>query len=325
MFKRAAYVITALAIILSAIPLKASDKERVAVLDFNAFNCPRATAKIISDMVGAKVFETKVFTIVERNQIKQVFDELALQMTGCTDSNCAVKIGQMLSANKIIIGTVHKADMYIIVVKVVNVANNKIEGNYRAEAFDESEFESAVTNIVDKIKFEFKRDMYFSASISGGYLAALGDFKDLTDGGVGVNLNFYINNFFVKGAVFNFSTGAYFFGGAEESIDSIMAVPAMAYFGYAFNVATSTKIVPYLGGGYFIWMMNYDPDNADAYGEFEYERETFYDPAVSVRCDIEYSLTSTITAFLAPVYTFAFEKDYNPQMAGGDAGIKMYF
>jgi hypothetical protein len=104
-----------------------------------------------------------------------------------------------------------------------------------------------------------------------------------------------------------------------------MAIPAIAYLGYSFNVARSTKIVPYLGGGYFIWLMNYDKDNADQYGKYDYKRETFFDPAISVRCDIEYAFTSTISAFLAPSYTFAFEKKHNPQAAGGDAGIKMYF
>jgi hypothetical protein len=325
MFKKIYSCTVCISILFISLTVHAAEKERVAILDFNEFNCPKATAKIITDMVGARVFESKVFTIVEREQIKQVFDELALQMTGCTDSNCAVKIGQMLSAGKIILGTVHKADMYIIVVKVVNVANNKIEGNYRAEAFDGSGFDAAVKEIADKIKSEFKTDMFFSASISGGYLAAIGDFKDLTKGGAGANLNFYINNFIFKGAVFNFATGAYFFSGAKKSIDSIMAIPAIAYLGYSFNVARSTKIAPYIGGGYFIWLMNYDKDNADQYGKYEYKRETFYDPAISVRCDIEYSLSSTISAFIAPSYTFAFEKKNNPQTAGGDAGIKMYF
>ena len=41
--------------------------------------------------------------------------------------------------------------------------------------------------------------------------------------------------------------------------------------------------------------------------------------------DIELAVTSTISIFLSPSYIFAFEKEHNPQMAGGDAGVKVYF
>ena len=78
MQKKIFFTIVICLFIISALPLSARDKDRVAVLDFDSRNCPQAISKVITDMVGAKVFETHIFTIVERGQINQVFKELEL-------------------------------------------------------------------------------------------------------------------------------------------------------------------------------------------------------------------------------------------------------
>ncbi len=304
--------------------LLAAEKERAAVLAFEARNCPKTTAKVVTDMISTKIFDAKIFTIVEREQIKQVFRELELQMTGCTDSACAVKVGRLLSANKIVVGSVYKVDRYIVVTKVVNVADNRVEGNYRAEALEESDLESAVSEIVDKVEYGFKTATYPSLGVSAGYRYAAGDLADLTMGGFGINLDFTLNNFISKNTLLRFTTGAYLFRGKNESVDSILGVPLFLSLGYTLSPFRSTKIVPSLGGGYYIYSMKYDPDNADVYGNYEYERETFYDPALSVRIEIEYALTSTLHLFLEPLYTIAFEKNSNPQTAGFNGGVKMF-
>lgn len=310
--------------IILALPLSAKDKDRVAVLDFNAHNCPQSLAKVISDMVGAKVFETHIFTIVERGQIDQVFKELELQQTGCTDSECAVEVGKMLSANKIVIGTVHKVDRYIVILKIVNVADNHIEGNYRVEAIDESEFEDAIQEVIEKMKYDFKTDSFLSYSISAGFLYAMGDFEDVAEYGYGINLNANINNFLFRSAILTLSAGFYSFTGADDSIDSIMIIPVSLYFGYSFNISRKFKIVPSIGGGYLVNMMSYDKDNADQVGNYNYSREIFYDPTASVRCDIDYAALPYLYISLSPQYTFLFEKKKTGQMLGANLGVKLF-
>lgn len=306
-------------------PLFARDKDRAAILNFDAHNCPQAISKVVTDMIGAKIFETHIFTIVEREQIDQVFKELELQQTGCTDSECAVQVGKMLSANKIIIGSVYKVDKYIFIVKIVNVEDNRVEGNYRIEADDESEFEDAVSEVAEKIKFDFNTDIFYSFSVSPSFMYAIGDFDDIAEYGYGLNIDLNMNNFLFRSAILTLSSGFYSFTGADDSIDSIMIIPVSLYLGYSLNLSRKFKIIPYIGGGYLINMMNYDDDNADQFGNYDYSREIFYDPSVSVRCDIVYKALPYMHISLSPVYMFFFEKESTGQILGANLGIKMFF
>ncbi len=100
----------------------------------------------------------------------------------------------------------------------------------------------------------------------------------------------------------------------------------MLNLGYTFNMKRNLKIIPSLGAGYYIFFMKfYDPNDLDIYGNAKQKRKTYFDPAISLKTEIDYAVTSTIHAYIAPSYTFAFEKKQNPQMAGAEAGIKMFF
>lgn len=308
-----------------AASLNASEKEKVAVLGLEPRDCPKTLAGAITDMLTAKIFEQHLYTLIEREQINMIFKELELQQTGCTDAACAVKIGQMLSANKIIQGNVYKMDVYTIVVKIVNVSDNKIAGTYKSEFDSSEEIESAVDEIVDKIRFDFNTDIYFSASISAGYRLPMGDFSKVTDGGYGVTLNLDMNNFIFKGGVLSLSTGFSFFSGKDESVESIISIPALLYYGYTINISRSFKLAPYLGGGYIINMMSYDKDNYDQFGEYEYTQKTYFDPAASAKIDIIYVVTPFLHFIISPSYAYFFEKDKAGQILFTDAGIRILF
>ena len=305
--------------------LSASDKEKVAVLAFEPLNCSKMIAGVASDMIGAKIFEQRIFTLIERDQIEMVFKELELQQTGCTDAACAVKIGKLLSANKIVQGKIYKIDTYFIVVKIVNVGDNKIVGNYKAEAADEDDIENAVSEIIEKLKTDFSTDIFFSASISAGYRSPMGDFSKISKGGYGVTLNLDLNNFIFQGGVLNLSNGFSFYTGKEESIESIMSISELLHYGYTLNVSRSFKLTPYIGGGYLINIMSYDEDNADQFGEYEYTKKTYYDPAASAKIDINYVVTPFLHFIISPQYVYFFEKDKAGQILFADIGIKFMF
>ena len=54
-------------------------------------------------------------TIIERSQVGSILQEQGLQKTGCTDVTCAVEAGRLLSARKILIGSVMKIGSTIII------------------------------------------------------------------------------------------------------------------------------------------------------------------------------------------------------------------
>jgi len=315
--------------IISTIPLFSKDitmeRERVAILEFTAFNCQDSMGNAITDIIGAKIFNTHIFTLVERTQITQVFKELELQQTGCTDSECAIEVGKLLSANKIIVGMIHKIDKYIIVIKIINIANGKIEGSYKAEAAKESNLDDAVTLIVEKIIFDFRSEEYFSYSLSPCYIMTAGDFSDLADWGYGINTNFSINNLFFHHSVLTLSLGFYSFEGADESIDFITMIPSALYFGYSYSMFMNISISPYIGFGYLLNMMNFDKNGVDQFGNYKYSRKLYHDPLISARCDIDYRLSPFFHIFISPVYTVFIEKERTGQLFGSNFGIKIFY
>jgi TolB-like protein len=98
-----------------------SRQMRIAIYDFNARGVSRAIAERVSNWIRTAMICDE-FAILERTQMEKIFIEHRFVMTGCTDSDCAVKIGKMLSANKVLVGTVEKfGEKYIITGRLVDV------------------------------------------------------------------------------------------------------------------------------------------------------------------------------------------------------------
>ncbi|PKL39157.1 MAG: hypothetical protein CVV44_09840 [Spirochaetae bacterium HGW-Spirochaetae-1] len=313
------------AFLLILFPFTVLAKDRVAILDFQTYNCPQSVARVVGQMTNSRIFETKVFTLVEREEMEAILREMSLQQTGCTDSSCAVQMGKLLSANKILTGTVLKMDTFNIAVKVINVENGKVEGSYRSEAMNAADFEPAVLSIVEKVRYDFRNELYLSIAASAGYRKALGDYSGIADNGYGGSIHAGLHNFLFKGGVLSMGTGFFTFEGADGAIDSILAIPVTAGFGYSLNISRNIHIIPIFGTGIHANLMNHDPDNADQYGNYEYTREVFIDPVIFLQCDVEMTITPFVQLFLSPSYTIMFEKGKTGQIPGLDGGIRLTF
>jgi len=115
--------------------LHAKEKMRIAVLDLKARGISRATSAAISNLLRSDIVDTGLFTVVERSQMNEILREQGLQMTGCTDSSCAVEVGKLLSARKILIGEVARIGAStIITVRIVDVEKGVAEFASKAQA-----------------------------------------------------------------------------------------------------------------------------------------------------------------------------------------------
>jgi TolB-like protein len=85
-----------------------AERMRLAIMDFQAKDLPKSTAERASDWLRTEMINTNNFIVIERSAMKEIFKEQAFSMTGCTDTSCAVKIGKLLSAKKILIGSIEK-------------------------------------------------------------------------------------------------------------------------------------------------------------------------------------------------------------------------
>ena len=144
-------------IILFSVPLF-SEQVRIAIYDFNARGVPKSTANRVSDWIRTSMVSGQ-FTILERSQMAKIFKEHRFAMTGCTDSDCAVKIGKMLSANKVLVGTVEKfGRKYIISGRLVDVEKGTAEFGHQEKVSSWNDLDKCANlfaeNILRKMRGE---------------------------------------------------------------------------------------------------------------------------------------------------------------------------
>jgi TolB-like protein len=107
---------------LLASPLFSQEKMRLAVLDLESKGVSKVIASSVSDLLRTEMVDTGQFTVVERSQMNTILREHELQQTGCTDNACAVQVGKLLSAKKILIGEVNQMGAGVIITaRVVDV------------------------------------------------------------------------------------------------------------------------------------------------------------------------------------------------------------
>ena len=76
----------------------------VAVYDFSASDPLRVAALILSEALRAELFRLGYFTLVNRENMVQVLNEMGVQQTGLVDEKKAVQAGKGLAAHQIILG-----------------------------------------------------------------------------------------------------------------------------------------------------------------------------------------------------------------------------
>ena len=90
-----------------AVTVSAQDKMKIAVLDFNpGVGVDASMVNGLSDMLINSLFETRKFTIVERNQLDQIIKEQGFQKSNLSAGQIA-KVGKILGVKSVLVGTVN--------------------------------------------------------------------------------------------------------------------------------------------------------------------------------------------------------------------------
>jgi TolB-like protein len=108
--------------------LFAEDKPSVAVLDFVAKNVSTDDADILTEFFKSALIKTGKFDVLDRSHIAKIVDEQHFQSSGVTDINNVVKVGKLINAQYVFVGTYSKLDsMFMLNVDMVNIQTGKIE------------------------------------------------------------------------------------------------------------------------------------------------------------------------------------------------------
>jgi hypothetical protein len=105
-------------------------------------------ALTITDLFRGELARQGKFLVVQRSEMEAITAELEFQLSGCTDQSCAVELGRMLNAEKVIVGRAARfLGKLMIAVQVVDLARGDIEF---VEAVDCAEsFEALDGAVVD--------------------------------------------------------------------------------------------------------------------------------------------------------------------------------
>jgi len=83
-------------------------KDIIAVLDLEQIGLTPQEATILTQRLTTELIFLDKYQIVERINMDKILKEQKFQKSGCTDSECAVEIGQLLNTDYIVIGNVSK-------------------------------------------------------------------------------------------------------------------------------------------------------------------------------------------------------------------------
>lgn len=123
--------ITALIIISFILTLPSWAKKkpiRMAIVNLDAHGVSQMVANSLAEILRSTFVNYKEFDVIEYSKMEEILKTQAFQQTGCTDTECAVEIGKILNAEKVVLGSISAiGKKYIITLRLVDVKLGKIE------------------------------------------------------------------------------------------------------------------------------------------------------------------------------------------------------
>ena len=128
-------------------------KDIIAILELEQKGLSKQEAEILTDRLTTKMISLDKYQVVERNNMDKILKEQKFQNSGCTDSECAVEIGQLLNTDFIVIGSVSEfGSMYSIDARLIDVAQGK--GLISAEYSTENSIDYLLKSGVESIAYQ---------------------------------------------------------------------------------------------------------------------------------------------------------------------------
>lgn len=120
----------------------------LVVINFKGGNVNQEMGAAVSEVLRGVItaIDNKPYRIVERDQLNEVMKEQGLSLSGVVDESGSQKIGRVLSADFMIIGSITRlGNGYTINGRIVNTATGEVVRGYVAVASSENELPSRLT------------------------------------------------------------------------------------------------------------------------------------------------------------------------------------
>lgn len=130
-----------------------ADKTRVAVLNFEG----RAGVSVelsaaMTELLASELVAVGKFDVLDRKNLALILKEQALQNSGCTESSCAVKLGNILNVQKMVVGTLSKAGgKFLVTINLIDVERSKIDISENITSEKEDEMPNGIRRVAWKM------------------------------------------------------------------------------------------------------------------------------------------------------------------------------
>lgn len=170
----------------------------IAVLDVESQEAPSIVTRAVSDVVRSEFTNIGNFSVVERDRMNEIIEEQKLMLSGMMDEESATEIGQLLSAQKLVVGELNPlGEEYILTLRIIDVESGQAEYSTRGQSdldHIDSTAEEAARELAQLFVTGYKE--YFTALTPSGYyvrniIPGLGQFyaDRNVEGGLFMGLN----------------------------------------------------------------------------------------------------------------------------------------
>lgn len=282
----------------------------VAVMKFNANDCPASLSRALADMIAGKLYHSELFVLLERSEMDLIIREQGYADMSCSDSRCAAHIGRLLSVEKMIFGSVSRLDTHRIEIRVIDVRDSSVDFSFSAEAENDRDFDRIISDAVEAIERFYRREAavtgFCDITVTAVAVRAAGDFTRGALYGYGTVACFSLNRPAGMGLPLSFCTGMYLFTPRLSTIESLCIVPLEVNTAWPMKISGRILFLPALGAGYLLSRVHYDTTGTDEPPD-DYRTSFFYNPALTLRAQLSLRLSPRWSLTLSPLYTIFFE------------------
>jgi TolB-like protein len=106
------------------------EKKRIAILEFSANNVPPSYANIVRNTFEIFLFNEDRFQLIDREQLQAIARKMNLNINSDNSPADMVRLGQRLSTDFLMTGSLDKLDKYRLSVRIISVDRGEILTTY---------------------------------------------------------------------------------------------------------------------------------------------------------------------------------------------------
>ncbi len=303
-------------------------KISIAVMEFRAINTKDGFGKACMDMLSERLFNSKLFTLMEKNQMDKIARLNGFKEFNIVDPEQIAKLGRVLKVDKMLAGSITYLDSYVIDVKILNALTGEIEFNVTKKISSIEKLEGALDDIALSVERHclgyYRLGGKYDMAVEAHYLTPLGTFGKAVNPGTGLQGILSLNTPFDIPFDTQVITGFYSFLPDSEAVKYFYMVPLYLSVSYKFALTRNINFHPSAGAGYVFSRISID-ETKKTDSLYWKNKSLYYNPAVVLRGEFDILLFDRWYLVVTPQYNVFFEEDRAGQFASLGLGLKMLF